>query len=190
MLSIASARQTIVMLVWALFAGIAIATVSLWFRQRVLGKAIRTLLEHGAIGAKQAMTAEALGIHSRFLLRAMRRGSLARYIHILYDDKNEGGKAPDGDNRPDNHSDNRTDNRTNCPDNRTDESGAANGANGTGEERFYLDEEKKIQAELRYSGKDADLYIVIIALILFLLLALLAARYLPELAVKYLGDYL
>ncbi len=161
MLSIASARQTIVLLVWALFAGIAIATVSLWFRQRVLGKAIRTLLAQNAVGADRAMTAGALGIHSRLLLSAMRKGSLTRYIRVLPPAPQEGGSRPDGEV-------------------------AAN----AGEERFYLDEEKKIQAELRYSGKGADLYIVIIGLILFLILALLAARYLPELAVKYLGDYL
>lgn len=160
MLSIASARQTIVLLVWALFAGIAIATVSLWFRQRVLGKAIRTLLAQNAVGADRAMTAGALGIHSRLLLSAMRKGSLARYIRVLPPAPQEGAEKSD--------------------------EVAAN----AGEERFYLDEEKKIQAELRYSGKGADLYIVIIGLILFLILALLAARYLPELAVKYLGDYL
>ena len=48
------------------------------------------------------------------------------------------------------------------------------------EKRYYLVEEERHRAELRYSNKGTDLYVVIIALVIFLLVAFVAARYLPD----------
>ncbi len=56
-----------------------------------------------------------------------------------------------------------------------------------GEKRYYVTEEDRIRVELRYSAKGTDLYVVIVSLVLFLLIALLAARYLPEL-INMAGD--
>ncbi len=52
----------------------------------------------------------------------------------------------------------------------------------TGEDpkRYYLIEEERHRAELRYSNKGTDLYVVIIALVIFLIVAFVAARYLPD----------
>ena len=46
------------------------------------------------------------------------------------------------------------------------------------EKRYYLIEDERHRAELRYSNKGTDLYILIIALIIFLLVAFVASRYL------------
>ena len=46
--------------------------------------------------------------------------------------------------------------------------------------RYYLVEEERHRAELRYSNKGTDLYVVIIALVIFLIVAFVAARYLPD----------
>ncbi len=56
-----------------------------------------------------------------------------------------------------------------------------------GQMRYFVTEEDRIRVELRYSAKGTDLYIVIVALVLFLLVALLASRYLPEL-INMAGD--
>ena len=56
-----------------------------------------------------------------------------------------------------------------------------------GQIRYFVTEEDRIRVELRYSAKGTDLYIVIVALVLFLLVALLASRYLPEL-INMAGD--
>ena len=41
-------------------------------------------------------------------------------------------------------------------------------------------EEDRVRVELRYSAKGTDLYVVVVALVLFLILALIASRYLPD----------
>lgn len=46
--------------------------------------------------------------------------------------------------------------------------------------RYYLIEDERHRAELRYSNKGTDLYVVIIALVIFLIVAFVAARYLPD----------
>ena len=46
--------------------------------------------------------------------------------------------------------------------------------------RFYLIEEERHRAELRYSNKGTDLFVAIVALVVFLLVAFVAARYLPD----------
>ena len=56
-----------------------------------------------------------------------------------------------------------------------------------GEICYYVTEEDRIRVELRYSSKGTDLYIVIVALVIFFLVALLASRYLPEL-ISMAGD--
>ena len=48
------------------------------------------------------------------------------------------------------------------------------------EKRYYLIEEERHRAELRYSNKGTDLYVVIIALVIFLLVAFVLERYLSE----------
>lgn len=48
------------------------------------------------------------------------------------------------------------------------------------EKRYYLIEDERHRAELRYSNKGTDLYVVIIGLVIFLLVAFVVARYLNE----------
>ena len=51
---------------------------------------------------------------------------------------------------------------------------------GEDEKRYYLLEDERHRAELRYSNQGTDLYVVIIALVIFLLVAFVLARYLNE----------
>ncbi len=47
--------------------------------------------------------------------------------------------------------------------------------------KYYIAENDRIQAELRYSNKGTDLFVVIISLIILLMVAFVLAEYLPEL---------
>ena len=130
-------------LIWALYVGISIAILTMYYNKIYLGSAIRSILEKGAIEESNALSAEALGFQGKSLiLRAIAGGILSKYIKTV---------EKDG---------------TTC---------------------YYVTEEDRIRVELRYSSKGTDLYIVIVALVLFFLVALLATRYLPEL-IDMAGD--
>lgn len=131
---------SIPVLVWALYAGIVIGVLMMYYNKSILGKAVRAILTQGAIGREAALSAEVLGFAKNpFIRHSIQKGALARYIRIVTPAKE--GDAP----------------------------------------LYYMEEEDRIRAELRYSNKGTDLYVVIVALILFLLVAFLAARYLPTL---------
>ncbi len=146
--ALSASMVSIPLLVWALYAGFVIGVLVMYYNKTILGKAIRALLEKGAIGEENARTSEELGIaRSALILHSIHKGTLGRYIRIL---------PP------------------------SDENSA---------ERYFLNEEDRIRAELRYSNKGSDLYVVIMALVIFLLIAFLAARYLPML-LDLAGDLL
>jgi len=127
--------MTVPMIVWTVYIGIVIGVIMSYYNKAVLGKAIRTLLEKEAFGAEKALTAEELGFAgNRFILNSIRRGVLARFVHVQDEDP----------------------------------------------KRYYLIEDERHRVELRYSNKGTDLYVVIIALVIFLLVAFVAARYLPD----------
>ncbi len=129
---------SIPLLVWALYAGIVIGVLMMYYNKTILGKAVRSILAQNAIGREAALSAEALGFAKNpFILHSISKGALARYIWIVTPIQE--GEVP----------------------------------------LYYMEEEDRIRAELRYSNKGTDLYVVIVALILFLLVAFLAARYLP-----------
>lgn len=130
-------------LIWALYIGISVAILSIYYNKIYLGSAIRSILEKGAIDEANAMSAETLGFQNKkLIMRAIEGGILAKYIKTVEID---------------------------------------------GQMRYFVTEEDRIRVELRYSAKGTDLYVVIVALVLFLLVALLATRYLPEL-INMAGD--
>ncbi|MBQ7364296.1 MAG: hypothetical protein IJW46_01715 [Clostridia bacterium] len=123
-------------LVWALYVGIVIGILSMYYNKSYLGSAIRSILEHKAIDAENAMTAEALGFHKKpLILHAIENGILSKYVKPIEKD---------------------------------------------GVMHYYVTEEDRIRVELRYSAKGTDLYVVIVSLILFFIVALVASRYLPD----------
>lgn len=206
LLSIESARQTIPVVVWALFIGISAATFSLWFRQAVLGRAVRALKEKNALHPQDARTAEELGIAKNpVILRSIHKGSLARYIHTVKLTEEDPAEREAGPGTTEESGETvgtagesgetgslGEKNVVIPPRDKTAATADASVTEKTNGRRFgyYLDEEKSIQADLRYSSKGTSLYYVIIGWILYLIVTFLLARYLPELAVKYLGKYL
>lgn len=134
---------SIPMLVWALYFGIAIGVLAMYYNKVYLGSAIRAILEKGAIEEENAKTAEELGFaNKKLILYAIEKGILSKYIRPYEKE---------------------------------------------GVMHYYISEEHRIRVELRYSAKGTDLYVVIVSLVIFLLLAFVAARYLPEL-IAMAGD--
>lgn len=128
-------------LVWAIYAGLVLGTLVMYYNKAVLGKGVRAILEQGAIEKDKARTAEELGFAKNpFILHSIEKGALSRYIH------------------------------------RTRQEDASDDTLG-----YYITEEDRIRAELRYSSNGSDLYVVIISIVLLTLVAFLLSRYLPEL---------
>ena len=126
---------TVPMFVFAIYIGIAVGVLLSYYNKSHLGKAVRALVAKEAFGKDKAMSAEMLGFDKkRLILRSIRKGALARFVHVEERD---------------------------------------------GEELYYMDADDRIRAEMRYSDKGTDLYVVIIGLIIFLLVAFVLARYLP-----------
>ena len=127
---------TVPMLVWAMYAGIVIGIVSMYYNKIYLGSAIRSILTNGAIESENAMSAEALGFAKKpLILRAIEKGILGKYIRSVTVE---------------------------------------------GDVKYYVTEEDRIRVELRFSEKGTDLYVVIVSIIIFFIVALVASRYLPE----------
>lgn len=134
---------SIPMLVWAMYVGIAIGILVMYYNKIYLGSAIRSILEKGAIERENAMTAEALGFDKKpLILRAIEKGILSKYIRPIEKE---------------------------------------------GVMHYYVTEEERVRVELRYSAKGTDLYVVVVALILFFIVALVASRYLPDI-IRAAGD--
>lgn len=134
---------SIPMLIWAIYIGIVIGVLAMYYNKIYLGSAIRAILDRKAIEEENAKTAEELGFAGkRLILSAIEKGILAKYIKTIEKD---------------------------------------------GVKRYYVTEEDRVRVDLRYSAKGTDLYIVIVSLIIFALVALVAARYLPEL-IAMAGD--
>ena len=130
-------------LVWAMYVGIAIGILVMYYNKIYLGSAIRSILEKGAIEQDNAMTAEALGFDKKpLILRAIGKGILSKYIRPIEKE---------------------------------------------GVMHYYVTEEERVRVELRYSAKGTDLYVVVVALILFFIVALVASRYLPDI-IRAAGD--
>lgn len=126
-------------LVWAIYIGLVIGTLVMYYNKSILGKAVRAILAKNAIGEEGALSAKELGFEKNpFVMHSIEKGALGRYIHRKK-------------------------------------------ADGREELLYYITEEDRVRAELRYSNKGTDLYVVIIALVLFTIVAFVAARYLPEL---------
>lgn len=143
MIALAIEMIEIPTLIWAIYIGISIAILTIYYNKIYLGSAIRAILQEGAIDEANAKSAEVLGFSDKkLILRAIERGILAKYIKAVKKD---------------------------------------------GELHYYVTEEDRVRVDLRYSSKGTDLYIVVISLVIFFLIALLASRYLPEL-IAMAGD--
>lgn len=145
------------MVIWCMFIGLMLAAISMFYQKKVIGSFVRALLSANASDQTTAKTLMDLGFARSYPVRsALRKGGALRKLVWETDDnflENENGIKYSARQTP------------------MDVNTA----------RFYISEENRIRAELRYSAKGSDVFMLIITALVFLMIAYLAVTYLPDL---------
>lgn len=145
------------MVIWCMFIGLMLATFFMFYQKRVIGAFVRKLLSAEASDQSSAKSLTELGYaHNHAVRTALRGGGVLRKLVWENDDnyiENENGVKYSARQTP------------------MDINTA----------RFYIPEDNRIRAELRYSEKGTDVFMLIITALVFLMIAYLAANYLPDL---------
>ena len=168
-ISLSTGMISIPVLVWALYIGLAIGLIFGYYMKRILGEAVRRIIDCGAIGFENAKTLEELGINKPNIIHSIKKGALSKYIRSTRSASSSSEASETAAASPD------ISKEGGSPENKADK----HTTTATCDEKFFISEEDRIQAELRYSKSGNDLFPVIISLIVFLMIAFIAARYLP-----------
>ena len=160
--------MTMTAVVWGLYFGFVIAGFLSYYNKNYLGAVVRALVKMGANSADKAVTLGELGLAAHFLrVRAITSDNpLSKYVKIANEEE---ALLPE-----------------------KKESSVSKGVRKTfGRSRarrydaeklkIYILEEKRIQAEIRYSSKGTSLPIVLIGALLAFILAVVVVNCIPYL---------
>lgn len=149
--------QSMELVIWCMYVGLMLASVFMYYQKKVIGAFVRALLKEQAHDKQSAKTLVDLGFSKNGAVRSALRGSgaLRKLVWETEDNyvENESGVMISAREKP-------LDVNTG---------------------RFYIPEDKRIRAELRYSDKGTDIFMLIITALVFLMIAYLAVNYLPNL---------
>lgn len=143
------------LIIWSVYIGFMIASVMYYYQKKVIGGFVRKVMELGANSPDNALTLTELGYqhHPAIRRELMGHGPLRKMVWEVEDNY------------------------------RTGEDGvlycAREKALDLNIGKFYVSEEKRIEAELRYDNKGTDLFALIIAAVIFFVVAVLACIWLP-----------
>lgn len=145
------------LIIWCIYIGFMIASVIYYYQKKVIGGFVRRVLELGANSPDTALTLTELGYQNHPAIRRelMGRGPLRKTVWEVEDNYREGENGV-----------------LYC---------AREKALDLNLGKFYISEEKRIEAELRYDNKGTDLFALIIAAVIFFVIAVLACIWLPTL---------
>lgn len=145
------------MVIWCMFIGLMIAAVAMFYQKKVIGAFVRALLKAEASDLASAKSLMELGFARSYPVRSALRGggALRKLVWESNDNyvENENGVKISARQTP------------------MDVNTA----------RFYICEENRIRAELRYSEKGTDIFMLIITALVFVMVAYLAVAFLPDL---------
>lgn len=145
------------LIIWAVYIGFMIASVMYYYQKKVVGGFVRKVMEMGANSPDTALTLSELGYQNHPAIRRelSGRGPLRKMVWEVEDNY------------------------------RTGEDGvlycAREKALDLNIGKFYVSEERRIDAQLRYDNKGTDLFSLIIAAVIFFVVAVLACIWLPTL---------
>lgn len=145
------------LVIWSVYIGFMIASVMYYYQKKVVGGFVRRVMEKGANSPDTAMTLAELGYQNHPAIRRelKKPGPLRKMVWEAEDNYLQG------------------------------ENGLLYSAREKALDlnlgRFYVSEEKRIEAELRYDNKGTDLFTLIIAAAIFFALAVVACIWLPTL---------
>ena len=145
------------MIIWCMYVGIVLATVYSYYQKQIIGGFVSKLRQSGANTPETAKSLEELGyLHHAAIRRELSKPApLRKMVWEAEDEHQEGEDGVIFCTRQ-----NKLDLNTG---------------------RFYVPEEKRIEAELRYEPKGNDLLAVIMSVVVFFALAVLACAFLPTL---------
>lgn len=153
--------STLELTVWSIAVGAILAIFSTYYNRTILGGFVRTLINNGALSVDTAITLDEVGYQKNaFIKRALVKKATFRKIVFEVDDEiviASEGHSFSARTKP------------------IDLSTA----------RFYIAEENRIMAELRYDNKGADIFGVITAIIIILVLAYVITLVFPYLVAAF-----
>ena len=150
-----SSASTVELVAVSVFIGAVFATVMMYINRTLAGKAVRAIINTNAIGRENAKTLQELGLsNSVFVLRELKKKGVLRKLVSEADD--EIVDLPDGSSYY----------------TREKPLDLKQG-------RFYIREENRVRAELRYSSKGSDIFMLLISIILYLVIAYGVYMFIP-----------
>ncbi|MFY9382174.1 MAG: hypothetical protein WBI55_02405 [Eubacteriales bacterium] len=200
---------TLRLIVWSLFAGFVVASLLAIYNKRVVGSIVRRMLSSAA-SEENAKTIGELGYDYKkdiFVKSALRSNSaLRKYVFIAGEkvpvDEEEKQKIAEDNIAADNSTNEGEDTEVkDVPSEQeqkdNSERNISQGIKGRGQSekidfetaKFYIPEEMKIRAELRYSQKGTDLVALIIGILVFAIAAAAAIWVVPKI-LTMLDDFI
>ena len=150
-----STASTVEFIAISVYIGATLATVMMYFNKAVIGKLVRKLLKAKAQDKDSAKSLKELGLDKNpFVASAlMGKGALRKLVSEVEDER---VTLPDGTSYF------------------TREKPLK-----VSQGRYYISEESRIRAELRYTAKGSDLVMLIISLLLYLVIAYVVYLFVP-----------
>lgn len=143
------------LIIWAIYIGFMLAMILSYYQKKVIGSFVRSVIAQGAIDAENARSLEELGYHNKPLIRReLSKYSALRKMVWEIDDNYRIGE----------------DGTPYC---------AREKALDINLGKFYIPEERRIQAQLRYDDKGTDIFALIISAAVLFAAAVVACIWLP-----------
>lgn len=143
------------LIIWAIYIGFMLAMILNYYQKKVIGAFVRSVIEQGALTSDSAKTLEELGYHGKPLIRReLAKYSALRKMVWEVDDNYRTGE----------------DGTLYCAREKTLDLNLG---------KFYIPEERRIQAQLRYDDKGSDIFALIISAAVLFALAVVACIWLP-----------
>ncbi len=157
--------ERITSIVWIVFLGICFGAFYAYYNKKLLGDIVRAIVFSAAENEQTAKTLEELGygsgIKKLFAKHALRKGSgLRKTVCVLYEEKTAEKKNEDELFAA----------KTPLP----------------GEQRYYIPEESRIRAEVRYDDDGTTATAVLATVAAFFVVALISISVLPT-VIRYFG---
>ncbi len=159
------------LIVWALFAGCVVASLMAIYNKRIIGGFVKAVLKNESLSPETAKTVTELGFGSDWIIKnALRTDTVLRRFIVRIDKAADGGEAPIAE------------------EDTKDAKGAKKKERQPKHDvidfttaRFYIPEELKYKAEVRYASRGTDLITFVIAVVVLIAAALAAIYFIPDL---------
>ncbi len=160
------------LIVWALFAGFVIAAIMALYNKRVIGSFVKDILAQGCTSEKDAKTVIDLGYGTDwFIKNALRTDTVLRRLVVRIDAATESNQDADAEKVESAESSTKKQ-KSRSPKHEVIDFSTA---------KFYIPEELKYRAEVRYASRGTDVVTFFIGVVVLAAAAFAALFVVPEL---------